>query len=245
MAFQLEICANSIRSAVAAQKGGAHRIELCDNMAEGGTTPSYGMISICKKNLSIPIFPIIRPRGGDFLYSNDEFEVMKADVINCREMGCEGVALGILNADESIDTNRCAELVALARPMEVTFHRAFDRCNDFEQGLEDIIALGCERILTSGGETDAYEGIPILKNLVEKAVGRLSIMAGAGITEKNIAEIALKTGINQFHSTAKSVVNSEMRFSKLGKLSKSDSSNFLLETNAGIVKKMVQALSFI
>lgn len=244
MDFQLEICANSIRSAVAAQKGGAHRIELCDNMAEGGTTPSYGMISLCKKLLSIPIFPIIRPRGGDFLYTDEEFEVMKTDVIDCREMGCQGVVTGILKTDGSIDTQRCAELIALAKPMQVTFHRAFDRCNDLEKGLEDVIALGCERILTSGGETNAYDGIPVLK-ILSKAAGRIGIMAGAGINEKNIAEIATKTGIKQFHSTAKSGVSSMMQFSRSGKLSAADNLSPLLETDTAIVKKMIAALNLI
>lgn len=242
MAFQLEICANSIRSAIAAQKGGAHRIELCDNMAEGGTTPSYGLISLCKNLLSIPVFPIIRPRGGDFLYSNDEFEVMKADVINCREMGCEGVALGILNADGSVDINRCAELIALAKPMEVTFHRAFDRCNDLEKCLEDIIALGCQRILTSGGEVNAYDGISLLKKLVCQSGNRIAIMAGSGINATNIREIAMATGIQQFHSTAKSSVPSAMQYSRPGALAEADRADIRLETDAGIVKRMKQEL---
>ena len=206
MLNRLEICTGSWQSAIAAQAGGADRIELCDNLAEGGTTPSYGMLAQCKKLLQIPFFPIIRPRGGDFIYSKDEFEIMKDDVSCCRDMGCEGIVIGILKKDGSIDTDRCAELIALAGAMEITFHRAFDRCNDLERGLEDIIQLGCHRVLTSGGKEYALEGIQLLKALVSQADTRIIIMPGSGINELNLLEIAKVTSAHEFHTTAKKLI---------------------------------------
>jgi copper homeostasis protein len=200
---QLEICVGSWQSALAAQEGGADRIELCDNLAEGGTTPSYGMILKCKKSLQIPFFPIIRPRGGDFYFSNDEFEIMKEDVIACNELGCQGIVIGMLRKDASIDTERCSELIALARGMHITFHRAFDRCSDMEKGLEEIIQLGCDRILTSGGRENAFDGLENLKSLVKQAGSRIIIMPGSGINELNLHQIASETAAHEFHSTAK------------------------------------------
>lgn len=243
MGFELEICVNSIPSALAAQQGGATRVELCDNMAEGGTTPSAGMISLCKKLLTIPIFPIIRPRGGDFLYSDEEYEVMKEDVLFCRQSGCEGVVLGILKPDGSIDTKRCAELIPLARPMQVTFHRAFDRCNDLDRGLEAIISLGCDRLLTSGGEVAAAEAADKLAELVTQASGRISIMPGSGVTEENIASLAIKTGALQFHSTAKETVYSKMQFKRTGKLANLDGNFPIMQTSAAKVRMMKEALA--
>ncbi|HYK75575.1 MAG TPA: copper homeostasis protein CutC [Daejeonella sp.] len=244
MDFQLEICANSIQSALAAQAGGATRIELCDNMTEGGTTPSYGMISLCKKLLQIPVFPIIRPRGGDFLYTDEEFEVMKQDVIACRNLGCDGVVLGILNADGSIDTERCAQLIALARPMQVTFHRAFDRCNDLEKGLEVIIALGCERVLTSGGKRYAVDAILILKQLVQQATGRIHILIGSGVNTENIALLAKETGATEFHSTAKISWASKMIYRPDNELGQADLNTAIQESSEELVRKMRQELGF-
>jgi copper homeostasis protein len=203
---QLEICVGSWQSALAAQLGGADRIELCDNLAVGGTTPSFGMLAQCKKLLTIPFFPIIRPRGGDFTFSKDEFEIMKEDVICCREIGCQGIAIGILKKDGSIDSDRCSELIALAGAMQITFHRAFDRCSDLKRGLEDIIELGCCRVLTSGGKEYAYDGIEGLKSLVSQAGSRITIMPGSGINESNLLEIAQKTSAHEFHSTAKKLM---------------------------------------
>ena len=243
MDFELEICVNSILSAMAAQQGGATRIELCDNMAEGGTTPSAGMISFCKKVLNIPVFPIIRPRGGDFLYTDEEYEVMKQDILFCRQAGCEGVVIGILKPDGDIDTERCAELVALARPMQVTFHRAFDRCNDLNKGLEAIISLGCERVLTSGGEMTAPEAADQLALLVSQASGRISIMPGSGVNEDNIGQLALKTGAVQFHSTAKETVKSNMKFKCIGELADQDGDFPIMQTSAAKVKMMKERLA--
>ena len=228
----LEICAGSIKSAIAAQDGGADRIELCDNLSVGGTTPSYGMISICKKIIHIPLFPIIRPRGGDLIYSDEEFEAMKQDVICCKNIGCEGVVFGILNSDASIDIERCAELVSLARPMQVSFHRAFDRCNNLQRGLEDIISLGFERLLTSGGELQAINAIQIIKSLVLQAGDRIRIMPGSGITEKNILQILNETGAKEFHSTAKSQVR--ILTDPINKLEPT----YSYETSADVVSEM-------
>ena len=206
MKYILEICASSLSSALAAQEGGADRIELCDNLYEGGTTPSYGMIKTCKSLLDIPIFPIIRPRGGDFVYSEREFEVMMQDVVCCMELGCEGIVFGILRSDGSIDTERCSELVKLAGSMQLTFHRAFDRCSNRSKGLEDLIALGFQCVLTSGGEDYAEDAISELAIMVRQAKNRISIMPGSGITGYNLFKIAKATGAFEFHTTAKTKI---------------------------------------
>ena len=203
MKYTLEICAGTLRSVLNAQEGGANRVELCDNLSEGGTTPSFGMIKTCISLLNIPVFPIIRPRGGDFVYSDQEFEVMKQDVFCCTELGCEGVVFGILRPDGSIDMERCAELVSTAGDMQLTFHRAFDRCSDRKNGLEDIISMGFHRILSSGGMDYAEEAIPELKQLIKQAKDRISIMPGSGINNKNLLKIAREAGAFEFHSTAK------------------------------------------
>jgi copper homeostasis protein len=208
----LEVCANSYQSALAAQNGGAKRVELCDNLAEGGTTPSYAQIALAKKNLSIEVWPIIRPRGGDFLYSEIEFELMKEDIKICRSLNCDGIVTGILKADGTIDKERCAELIELAKPMEVAFHRAFDMSNDMDQALEDLIALSIKRVLTSGGASSAILGAEKLAQLVKKANGRITIMPGAGINESNIKNLINQTGATQFHASAKEFVPSKMEF---------------------------------
>jgi len=208
----LEVCANSYASALAAQNGGAKRAEFCDNLAEGGTTPSYGQLALAKKNLSIEIWPIIRPRGGDFLYSDTEFELMKEDIKICKSLNCEGIVIGILNADGAIDKERCAELIELAKPMAVAFHRAFDMSNDMDQALEDLIELGIKRVLTSGGASSAPLGAEKLSQLVKKANGRITIMPGAGINEGNIQQLINQTGATEFHASAKEFVQSKMKF---------------------------------
>ncbi|MGB4398712.1 MAG: copper homeostasis protein CutC [Daejeonella sp.] len=207
MKYVLEICVGSLGSALAAQKGGADRIELCDNLYEGGTTPSYGMIKTCKSLLNIPVFPIIRPRGGDFVYSEEEFETIKQDVLACRELGCEGLVFGILNPDGSVDKDRCLELVKLSGKMQLTFHRAFDRCSNRRKGLEDIVEMGFHRILTSGGQDHAEDAISELGMLVERAKNRIIIMPGSGITGENLLKLAKATGAVEFHSTAKTKID--------------------------------------
>ncbi|WP_421939525.1 copper homeostasis protein CutC [Pedobacter sp.] len=208
----LEVCANSYASAVAAQAGGAKRVELCDNLAEGGTTPSYAHIALSKKNLTIEIWPIIRPRGGDFLYSDFEFELMKEDIKICKSLNCNGIVTGILNNDGTIDMLRCKELIDLAHPLPVAFHRAFDMSNDMEKALEDLIDLGVVRVLTSGGASSAIMGAEKLAQLVKQSNGRIEIMPGAGINETNITDLIEKTGAAVFHASAKQFVASKMKY---------------------------------
>lgn len=208
----LEVCANSITSALAAQEGGAVRVELCENLLQAGTTPSCGQISVARKLLNIELYVLIRPRAGDFLYTDNEFEIMMADVTTCIDIGCDGIVIGILKADGSVDKERCARLISLARQagLGVTFHRAFDVCSDYYKALEDIIELGCDRILTSGGKTTAMEGAATIIRLVQKAAGRIKIMAGSGIDEHNVANLVHYTGVTEIHSSAGKRTESNM-----------------------------------
>ncbi len=238
MKYVLEICAGSLNSALAAQEGGADRVELCDNLYEGGTTPSYGMIKTCKNLLNIPFFPIIRPRGGNFVYSHHEFEVMKRDVQCCLELGCAGIVLGILRPDGGIDIERCLELVTLSGAMQLTFHRAFDRCSNRVQGLEEIIDMGFHRILTSGGREYAEEGILELTDLVNQAKNRISIMPGSGITAENLMSLAKDTRAFEFHTTAKRKIEADAQRSFNTNLDSED----LYETDVIKVREMRQLL---
>ncbi|WP_295771557.1 copper homeostasis protein CutC [uncultured Mucilaginibacter sp.] len=210
--IKIEICAGSVNSALIAQQGGAYRVELCDNLKEGGTTPSYAQIAMARKLLNIKLYVIIRPRGGDFLYSDLEFEIMREDIKCCQEIGCDGVVFGLLKSDGHIDIKRCLKLKEAAGNMGLTFHRAFDRCKDPLAALEDIIDLGFERILTSGLEEDALTGARLISNLVKQAKGRISIMPGAGVRTSNLAQLIQLTGANEFHSTAKGFIESKMLF---------------------------------
>ena len=210
----LEVCANSVESALAAQQGGAARVELCENLYEGGTTPSHGDILVARKLLQIKLYVLIRPRAGDFLYTGVEYEIMTADVKHCIEAGCDGIVIGLLNADGTVDKERCSKLVQMATRMGVgvTFHRAFDMCADLNQALEDIIDLGCERILTSGGKSTAIEGSRIIAELVETAGGRITIMPGSGVNEHNVEDLIRFTGAREVHSSARSRKQSRMIF---------------------------------
>ena len=212
MNFKLEVIAFNIESCQLAQKSGAHRIELCDNPGEGGTTPSIGMIKAARENVDIELFPIIRPRGGDFLYSDDEFDIMKEDILQCKKIGCDGVVIGLLHADGTVDKIRTSQLVNLAYPMSVTFHRAFDRANDPFKAMEDIIECGCERILTSGQQPTALEGIELILALIKKAEERIIMMPGSGLRSDNIISIAQQSGAVEFHSSARMTTDSKMNF---------------------------------
>lgn len=212
MKYTLEVIAFTIESVLIAGKAGAHRIELCDNPQEGGTTPSYGMIRTAREKTSLDLFPIIRPRGGDFLYSPDEFQIMKRDIELCKELGCDGVVIGLLKEDGTVDTKRTQELVETAYPLSVTFHRAFDRVANPFEALEEVISCGCERILTSGLRPAAPEGLALLADLVRQANGRISIMPGSGIRAGNIREMAEKTQATEFHSSARVDIPSSMKF---------------------------------
>lgn len=208
----LEICAASVASCIAAQDGGADRIELCDNLLEGGTTPSYATIALAREKVNIALYPIIRPRGGDFLYDDLEFEIMKKDIRLCKQLGCDGVVIGLLTADGKIDLPRTKELVELAWPIGVTFHRAFDMTDDAFQALEDVIETGCERILTSGQRNTAIEGASLIAELVNKAEGRIIIMAGSGVRANNVADLVNTAHAKEYHTTAKAYIDSHMQY---------------------------------
>ena len=212
MSFTLEICCYNYRSCIIAAGAGADRIELCADAAEGGTTPSYSTIKRVKEKTGIDVYPIIRPRGGDFFYDTDEFSMMKTEILLCKELGCEGVVIGLLKQDGSVDKERCKQLVSLAYPMGVTFHRAFDRAINPFEALEDIIETGCERILTSGHKPVASDGAHLIDELIRQANDRIIIMPGSGIRAANIAEVAKKTGAAEFHSSASIKVSSSMLF---------------------------------
>jgi copper homeostasis protein len=207
----LEIAANSVASALAAQDGGAGRVEFCTALELGGLTPSHAQIALARERLHIPLYALIRPRAGDFLYSDLECETMQRDIETCAALGCDGVVLGVLDADGRVDTARCRPLIAAAGNLGVTFHRAFDLTRDPPQALEDIVALGCERVLTSGAHASAVEGAALIRDLVAQANGRLTVMPGAGITAHNITALAAATGAHEFHASAKRQLPSGMR----------------------------------
>ena len=208
----LEACVNSAISAIEAQTGGADRVELCENMIEGGCTPSAGTILLARKKLDIDLFVMIRPRGADFLYSSDEFEIMKEDVLTAKTLGADGIVFGILKPDGTIDKERMAILADLARPMEITCHRAFDMTRDPFEALEDLISIGIDRILTSGQSDSALIGASIIKQLIQRSKGRIIIMPGHGIKEDNIDEVIKATGATEFHLYLPKQIPTAMQF---------------------------------
>jgi copper homeostasis protein len=213
--MKLEIIGFNIESCVAAQKAGANRIELCASPGEGGVTPSYAFIKTAREKLHIDLYVMIRPREGDFLFSNEEFDMMKTDVSICKELGCDGIVTGILTSDGKVDKERCKQLIELAYPLEATFHRAFDRVADPFEALEDIIGLGFERILTSGLKPKVMEAIETLTALIKQSGDRIIIMPGSGITSANIIELAEKTGAKELHSSASILKESNMQFQNI------------------------------
>ena len=202
MDHKLEVIGFSVEGCIAAQDAGADRIELCDNPGDGGTTPSYGFIKSARKLLQIELYTMIRPRGGDFIYSDEEFEIMKEDINACKNLGCDGIVLGLLKSNGEIDKDKTALLVTLAYPMGVTFHRAFDRTNDYLKALHDVIDTGCERILTSGLHPTAMEGLEVLQKLIQNS-GDLIIMPGSGIRSSNIKLLAESLDTMEFHTSAR------------------------------------------
>ena len=212
----LEITVNSVTSALLAQEGGADRIELCDNFHEGGTTPGAGSIAKARENLHIDLFVMIRPRGGDFHYSTLELEIMKKDIQSARNLGADGVVFGLLNSDGTVDRIHTAELVAFSRPLQVTFHRAFDLTPDPFTALEEIIETGADRILTSGQAPAAPEGAVIIASLVKQAGDRIILMPGAGINESNILELYRLTRAGEFHASLRTQRQSAMSFQREG-----------------------------
>lgn len=199
----LEICANSYQSAKNAQEAGAHRIELCQELSVGGITPSYGLLKEVVENLNISVFVLIRPRGGNFVYSDAEFEIMKRDIKLCKDLGSHGIVSGVLNADKTIDINRTKELVELSKPLQFTFHRAFDEVANAKEALEQLIDLGAERVLTSGQETSAEKGLEILQVLNKISNNRIIILAGSGINSENALKFK-EIGLKEIHASASS-----------------------------------------
>lgn len=206
----LEICADSVESALAAQSGGAHRVELCSNLLEGGVTPSAGLISTVRRKLTIDLFVMIRPRGGDFCYTPEEFETMEKDVLMAKQLGANGIVFGILqeNGDVEISGTRC--LVEMARPLQTTFHRAFDMSRDLSKSLDDVIEAGAHRVLTSGGQQKAEDGITVIAQLVRHADERIALMVGGGITRSNVHHILEATGAHEIHASMRVRVSSPM-----------------------------------
>ena len=207
----LEICCYSVQSLINAAKGGASRVELCADHLIGGITPSVGKIERAVKQHLIDVYVIIRPRGGDFLYSQEAYNVMERDIAACEHHGVKGVVLGVLNKDGSVDTERLKKLVELAYPMDVTFHRAIDMSSDLFKAIDDIYACGIKRILTSGGYPTAIAGIEVIKKMVEHADGRIAVMAGSGVNADNIKQL-YDVGVREFHSSASTFIPSEMEY---------------------------------
>jgi copper homeostasis protein len=199
----LEVCAFSFQSCLIAERAGAARVELCDNPLEGGTTPAFGTIKLAREKVGIDLYPIIRPRGGNFLYDEDEWAIIKQDILLCKQLGCDGISTGVQKQNGEIDTDRLHQIVEWAYPMGVTCHRVFDATPDPFKALEDIIACGCERILTSGQKSTAPEGMELLAKLVQQADGRIIIMPGAGVRSSNIEQLINATGATEFHTSAR------------------------------------------
>ena len=201
MDLKLECCVGNYKEAKRANDLGAHRIELCDNLLEGGTTPSLGTISMAKEKLDSEIMVIIRPRGGDFNYNIDEFEIMKKDILHCKNIGVTGVVLGILNDDNEIDLERTRTLVDMAKPMEITFHMAFDDIKDKKKAIDQLVDLKIDRVLTKGGAENAIAGKECIKELIEYAKNRIIIMPGGGVTKHNYEDLSKYTGAKELHGT--------------------------------------------
>ncbi len=210
--FEIEVCVSSLEMAMEAEKGGADRIELCANLLEGGTTPSPALIKIAKDSLKISTMVMIRPRGGDFCYSDIEFETMKNDILYCKSLNIDGVVLGILNPDGTIDKQRTKQLVELARPMKVCFHRAIDMTKDYMQAFKDVLECGCDRILTSGGENKAIDGVKNIAEIIKLSDNNIEIMVGSGVSSENAKEIYNKTVVRHFHLSAKTFKPSKMEY---------------------------------
>ena len=205
--YILEISVESVGAAMTAARGGAQRIELCSNAREGGTTPAPELLQAAREHVGLPIFSMSRPRGGNFVYSDSEFAAMESDVDTAKQLRADGIVLGLLNADGRIDVERTRHLVEMARPLPVTFHRAFDDCADLRASLEDVIKTGAARLLTSGGKKTAPEGLEMLSDLVRLAGGRITVMPGSGLHAGNIREAVQKTGAREYHAGLSSMIS--------------------------------------
>lgn len=241
----VEVCLAGVESAVSAQAGGASRIELCENLGEGGTTPSWGTIALVREKLSIPIHVMIRPRGGDFCYSDLEFEVMRRDVAGAVSLQANGVVFGLLTPQGHVDMERTRELIKLARPLSVTFHRAFDVAVDPLAALDDLLALGVDRLLTSGQRATAWEGRGLIRELQARANGRLHIMTGSGVNASNAAALLAATGIHEIHvgSACTEVVKGRgMRGETAVHMGTTDDDNTIRQVSASLVRQIVAAI---
>jgi copper homeostasis protein len=239
-----EVCVDSVEGAIAAQEGGAQRVELCANLVEGGVTPSLGMIRQTCLNVVCGVHVLIRPRGGDFYFSPLEMEVMRQDIRTARDSSADGVVIGLLLPDGTIDVERTRQLVELARPLSVTFHRAFDMCADPAAALEALIELGVDQVLTSGQAPTALEGAEVIAGLVQQAAGRIGILAGGGVNAENLPELVLKTGVRQVHFSAREEVESPMQYRNfncwMGKRYEPNEYVYKM-TRAGLVQQVIEA----
>ena len=244
--MRVEICVDSAAGALAAERGGADRVELCDNLLEGGTTPSAGCIKVARRAIKIGLQVIIRPRGGDFLYTSDELEVMREDIRMAKDLGADGIVLGCLTPQGDIDCGRTQEFIGLARPLNVTFHRAFDMCRDAESALEALIKLGVDRVLTSGQEASCLEGLELLAALEKQAAGRIIVMPGGGISVRNVQKIIGATGVKEVHLSARAAVESAMEYRNsrvfMGGTLRPPEFNWK-STDEGVVRSVVSAIS--
>lgn len=245
MKYIIEIATSDFATTKSAVEGGADRIELCANLAEGGTTPSLGTIKQCREAFNVLLYPIIRPRGGDFLYSKDEFAIMMNDVKLCKQLGCDGIVIGLLNMDGSIDVTRTSELIETAYPMGVTFHRAFDRCKDPFVALEELIEIGCERILTSGQKPSVVDGVDLIAELNKKADDRIIIMPGSGVRKENIKMLAQKTGCTEFHSSLRGKTKSPMQFVHPGFVGSEDMNNSINKEDVIALRAVLNGESYL
>ncbi len=212
MKYSLEVCAFTVQSCIIAQEAGAARVELCDNPLEGGTTPSYGTIKKVRDKISIQLYPIIRPRGLDYLYDEDEWQIMIDDVLVCRDLGCNGISIGVQMINGEIDADRMKRMVETAYPMDVTCNRVFDAVPDPFVALEALIDAGCRRVLTSGLAETAPGGSGLLRQLVEQSANRISIMPGAGVRSNNITQLIKDTGAYEYHTSARMKATSRVEF---------------------------------
>ncbi len=230
--YTIEVCCYNLESALTAQDAGADRIELCADRHQGGTTPSYGMMEVVKKQLTIPVFVMIRPRGGDFLYAPEEYQVMMHDIQMAKELGINGVVMGVLKPDGRINPIVMEELIDLAKPMQVTFHRAFDLTPDPLESLHDLISLGVDRLLTSGQCTSAFDGRQVITSLIKQAEKKIIVMPGAGINESNVLELLSETGAHEFHISATGSRPSQMKYHKQAVLMGTSPSEYSIEIAA-------------
>jgi copper homeostasis protein len=243
--IRLEVCIDSVQSAIEAARGGASRVELCDSLLIGGTTPSAGCIALVRRSIDIDLHVLIRPRGGDFCYTESELGVMSHDIRLAQELGADGVAFGILSPYGEVDKTAMRKLMDVARPLKVTFHRAFDVCRDPFQALEDLIDLGVDYLLTSGQQPSVEQGAGLIAELVERAAGRITVMPGGGISEQNIASLVRITGARELHSSAREATRSGMRYQREGidMGSISEQPGVLYQASAERVRRLIRLAS--